>query len=862
MKKSVKRVGCLLLGGLMAFGVSGCGNKKQSSSDPDKVQKYDTETRPIVFSTDALDGNFNPFFATSATDSTIAAMTQVGMLTTDEKGNVACGEDEPTVVLSYTQNEVQEGGKTYTDYEFVIKNGIKFSDGVALTIKDVLFNLYVYLDPMYMGSATIYSTDIVGLQAYRSQSEDNTQTDSEMKEMFYADADTRIDNVVEYLDTDSERVFTPNEETQIKKDIATLVGETTAKEILGEEEDNGVTDIGGVFGDDLKSDWNMYAGTQESYKEKYTFTEDWEIYLFNQMIVTRNTLVSGGYETDANGKYVTSLDDPNNGAKQTIEDAMADSALIAQYMEANSCTEEEAKYFISRDTAIEIVYDSYAVESYIPTILYGWTTGANVRDKFASEEMTKFFENKKDNNDGKLVVESISGIKTAKKEVNGVEHDVLKVRINGVDPKAIWNFGFSVAPMHYYSNAETIANTAFGVDFGNQQFFEKVLQDPDKNGLPVGAGTYKASNADGATTTRNNFYKNNWVYFERNEYFETLGEGINNANIKYLRYRVVGSDKIMNALETGAIDVGTPNATPENIASLGKLPQLNYKTTETNGYGYVGVNAKHVPVLEVRRAIMMAMNTATPVTSYYTEDLADVVYRSMSRTSWAYPENATEYAKHAYNTDKATIKAMVDSARQTGHTVELGGDNVYIVDGKRLEYIFTIAGETTDHPAYEMFMDAAAVLNDCGFDITVATDVQALAKLASGGLAVWAAAWSSTVDPDLYQVYHKDSKATSVKNWGYDAILNDTTYYSREASTITALSSVIEAARETLDEDVRKGLYATALDYIMELAVELPTYQRNDCVVYNNELIDAATLNQNPTAYRGVTDKLWEINYN
>ena len=863
MNKSVKRISCLLLGGLMAFGVSGCGNKKQSSSDPEKVQKYDTETRPIVFSTDALDGNFNPFFATSATDSTIAAMTQVGMLTTDEKGNVACGEDEPTVVLSYTQDEVQSGGKTYTDYEFVIKNGIKFSDGVALTIKDVLFNLYVYLDPMYMGSATIYSTDIVGLQAYRSQSEDNTQTDSQMKENFYSDADTRIENVVEYLDTDSDRVFDADEEAQIEKDIAALVGETTAKEILGEVVDNGQTDIGGVFGEDLRSDWNLYAGTQESYKEKYTFTEDWEIYLFNQMIVNRISKVDGGYETDADGKYKTDLDDPNNGAKQTIEDAMADTALIEQYMQANSCTEEEAKYYISRDTAIEIVYGSYAVKSYIPTILYNWTTGANIRDQFASEEMTKYFENKKNNNDGKLVVESISGITTGKKEVNGEEHDTLKVRINGVDPKAIWNFGFSVAPMHYYSNAETIANTDFGVDFGNQKFFEEVLQDPDKNGLPVGAGTYKASNADGATTTRNNFYKNNWVYFERNEYFETLGEGINNANIKYLRYRVVGSDKIMNALETGAIDVGTPNATPENIAALGKLPQLNYKTTETNGYGYVGVNAKHVPVLEVRRAIMMAMNTATPVTSYYTEDLADVVYRSMSLTSWAYPEGVNEY--YEYTTEKTKIKAMIESAREEengSHTVTTDSDGVYRVDGKRLEYIFTIAGETTDHPAYEMFMDAADMLNDCGFDITVATDVQALAKLASGGLAVWAAAWSSTVDPDLYQVYHKDSKATSVKNWGYDAILNNTDIYPREVAVITRLSNTIEQARKTLDEDLRTTLYASALDDIMELAVELPTYQRNDCVVYNNELIDAATLNQNPTAYRGVTDKLWEINYN
>ena len=36
-----------------------------------------------------------------------------------------------------------------TEYEFLIKKDIKFSDGTTLTIKDVLFNMYVYLDPAY-----------------------------------------------------------------------------------------------------------------------------------------------------------------------------------------------------------------------------------------------------------------------------------------------------------------------------------------------------------------------------------------------------------------------------------------------------------------------------------------------------------------------------------------------------------------------------------------------------------------------------------------------------------------------------------------------------------------------------------------
>ena len=133
----------------------------------------------FVIMTDTLDGLFNPFFSTSASDGTIVSMTQSGMLTsdTDEKGDakVAYGADYAVVVLDYqsvydindkSENPDKEGATTYT---FVIKNGLKFSDGQPLTIEDVLFNLYVYLDPVYTGSSTMYSTDIQGLSQYRIQ---------------------------------------------------------------------------------------------------------------------------------------------------------------------------------------------------------------------------------------------------------------------------------------------------------------------------------------------------------------------------------------------------------------------------------------------------------------------------------------------------------------------------------------------------------------------------------------------------------------------------------------------------------------------------------------------------------------------
>ena len=75
------------------------------------------------------------------------------------------------------------------------------------------------------------------------------------------------------------------------------------------------------------------------------------------------------------------------------------------------------------------------------------------------------------------------------------------------------------------------------------------------------------------------------------------------------------------------------------------------------------------------------------------------------------------------------------------------------------------------------------------------------------------------------------------------------------------MSELIEEARTKLDEESRKKDYAEALDLIMDLAVELPTYQRNDCVAYSPSLIDYKSLNQNPTAFAGVIDKLWELDY-
>ena len=107
-KKKISKALTLILASVMAFSVVGCGGGGTSSSvggnsssaggtsastggeesSVAKPQLTDPETRPLVMSISTPDGVFNPFFSTSAYDSSIVGMTQISMLDTDKLGNL------------------------------------------------------------------------------------------------------------------------------------------------------------------------------------------------------------------------------------------------------------------------------------------------------------------------------------------------------------------------------------------------------------------------------------------------------------------------------------------------------------------------------------------------------------------------------------------------------------------------------------------------------------------------------------------------------------------------------------------------------------------------------------------------------
>lgn len=112
----------------------------------------------------------------------------------------------------------------------------------------------------------------------------------------------------------------------------------------------------------------------------------------------------------------------------------------------------------------------------------------------------------------------------------------------------------------------------------------------------------------------------------------------------------------------------------------------------------------------------------------------------------------------------------------------------------------------------------------------------------------------------MFQIYHKDSKALSVNNWNYPGILSDTTgQFAEEQGIIEELSDKIDQARTVTAQSARAAYYEEALDLIMQLAVEFPTYQRNDLAVYNKNKINANTLNPVPTANEGIISRIWEL---
>ena len=105
---------------------------------------------------------------------------------------------------------------------------------------------------------------------------------------------------------------------------------------------------------------------------------------------------------------------------------------------------------------------------------------------------------------------------------------------------------------------------------------------------------------------------------------------------------------------------------------------------------------------------------------------------------------------------------------------------------------------------------------------------------------MWAAAWGATVDPDMYQIYFSgdDTREAGGSNYMYD--LAD-----------AELNQMILDARKSLDQAYRKAMYKACLDLVVDWAVEIPVYQRQNAVVFSTERVNISTVTPDITTFYG-----------
>lgn len=744
--KNTKQVIALASAAALSVSVlAGCGGAASSAVTSETASTATAEASTstgsdgtLVLSDTGFEGKFNPFFAASSADQHVIDLTFGALLGADRKGEMILngieGETREYNGTDYTYRGpadcvVTENADGTVDYDITMRDDITFSDGTPMTIDDVIFSLYVYLDPTYDGSATIYSTPIVGLEEYRNS-------------------------------------------------MSTL-----SKLIAEAGEDN--------------TDYTNF--TEEQQKAFWDAVNDGGV-KFAQEIVDYMMAKGATDVTSAAAGWGFQLDD---GA--TAKDFFL--AIGENYDWSFSAMEAESA--------------GSALSDLIPADVYAYaTTGVSVGD----------------------AVNNVAGI------VKTGDYS-MTLTTSELSTTMIYQLQMPVAPLSYYGDPSLYDydNNSFGFVKGDLSGVRA------KTGAPMGSGMYTF-----------NKYSDGVVYLDANPTYFDGAPKIAHVNMKETQE----ADKV-TGVQAGTIDIADPSYSLEvadQIADINGVegndgPVITTRLKDFRGYGYIALSAKNVNVggdpsseasKDLRKAIMtvIAAYRDEGIDSYY-GDTASVINYPVSNTSWAAPSVTDDGYKIAYSTDvdgndiytsdmksedkyAAALQAALGYFEAAGYTVE-NGQVTAAPAGAKMEYQINIGADGNgDHPSFQTLTNAAAALKTIGFTLTVndmANASDLYASYQSGAAEGWVAAWQSTNDPDMYQLYH--SKGS-------------TNYYNIDDPD---LDELIVAARQTTDQEARKAMYKEAMEIILDWGVELPVYQRSEATIFSTERVNIDTIAKDMTPY-------------
>lgn len=468
---------------------------------------------------------------------------------------------------------------------------------------------------------------------------------------------------------------------------------------------------------------------------------------------------------------------------------------------------------------------------------------------------------------------STKGVKVADKSVDKIEgiektgENTLRVTLTQTDATAIYQLGVSVAPMHYYGNKADYDydNNKFGFTKGDLSTVRS------KTTQPMGAGPYKFIK-----------FENGVIEFESNDsYF------LGTPRSKFINFKETNDKDKINGIKTGLIDITDPSFDQTAVDDISDMnggvlsgDTVTVDTVDNLGYGYVGMSAKRVNVggdlgsdasknLRKALATVLAVYRDVSVKSYY-GDRASVINYPISNTSWAAPQTTDEGYKVAFSTDvngeaiytsdmdtdakyAAAKKAALGFLEKAGYTIT-DGKATAAPAGARLEYELQIPADGGgNHPAFMMVTEASKALAEIGITLTIkdlTNSADLWTSIEADQCDMWAAAWGATVDPDMYQIYYSD-----VANGGKNAGGSNYMYDIADAN----LDELIMKARKSLDQSYRKTVYKECLDLIVDWAVEIPVYQRQNAIIFSTQRINMDSVTPDITTFYGWLNEVQNI---
>ena len=500
---------------------------------------------------------------------------------------------------------------------------------------------------------------------------------------------------------------------------------------------------------------------------------------------------------------------------------------------------------------------------------YGWSFSAMEKEVGNSEKLVDLMDEDVYNDYPTI------GVKTGDSAANisGIKKTgdySMTVTLDKVDATAIYQLGVTIAPMHYYGDPSLY-------DYDNDQFgFPKgdLSSVRAKTTSPMGAGPYKYIK-----------YEDGVVYFEANDsYF--LGA----PKTKYLNFQqCMSDDDKLNGVITGTIDIADPSFSNDTVEAIEKAnggeldgDKITTNTVDNLGYGYLGMSAACMnvggdPGSEASKDLRKAFATVfsvyrnVAIESYYGER-ASVINYPISNTSWAAPQPTDDGYKVAFSVDvngndiytsdmtaeqryDAALQAALGYFEAAGYTVE-DGKLTAAPAGAKLEYEVQIPADGSgDHPSFMMISEASKALATIGMNLIV-TDLSDSSGLWDGidarQVDMWCAAWDATVDPDMYQIYYSDvADHTTDPGVGKNPYGGPAQGGSNKMYCIADadLDNMILTARESFDQSYRKTMYKACLDIVVDWAVEVPVYQRQNAIIFSTERVNMSTMTPDITTF-------------